>query len=81
MLVESRIGTKDCEIIDLRVSGQTAKTRNDRVISNLGIVANMGPVHDVVVVTDSRTASATRCTDMDGDLLSNLSSSTDFETR
>ena len=63
------------------MTSQTTETGDDRLVSDLTVVADMSPIHDVVVVTDSRTAAPGHGADMDRDVFPNLRTQSDLEIR
>jgi hypothetical protein len=78
--MEPGIRAEHCEIIDLRMACKSTEAGNDRVISDLAVMADMRAVHEIVVIADTRAAPATRGTHMDRDLFSNLCPYTNLET-
>ena len=77
--MEPGIGAEHREIIHLRMPGESAEARDDRIVSDLAVVPDVRAVHQVVVVSDTRTAASPGRADVNRDVFPNLGSLTDFE--
>jgi hypothetical protein len=78
--MEPAVRAEHCEIIDLGVSCEPTEACDDRLVSNLAVVADMRAIHEVIVITDTRAAPTERGPDMNRDVFSNLSPYTNLET-
>lgn len=73
------VGPKDGKVFYRHVPTQTAKGSDQRIRPDLTIMADMGVVHDEIVVTKPRTSAANGCTDMNGHVLTNDRALPDLE--
>ena len=81
VLMEPGVRAEHREIIDLGMACEPTETGNDRMISNLTVVADMRAVHDVIVITNTRAAPTKRGSNMNRDLFANLCPFTNLEAR
>jgi hypothetical protein len=80
ILMEPGIGAENREIIHLCMPSESTEAGDDRLISDLAIMPDMGTIHHIIVVSDSRAAAAASRADVNRDVLSDLCSQTDLET-
>lgn len=74
------IGPEHREVFDLHMATQTAIRRDDRIRTDLAVMAHMGIVHDEIVVTESGATAATCRADMDRHMLADDGTQADLET-
>ena len=79
--MKTDMGTEYRVIPDFRMSAKSAKACDDRMVTHLGIVSDMGAIHDEIVLTDPRASAASDRADVNRHVFSNLRACTDFETR